>query len=209
MRDLFDDLVRKTVNLNGVPIYNGLLDRAAQKAIVSDLRDVAIAAPFRNYETPGGRKMSVAMTSAGTLGWMTDRLGYRYSETHQDGQTWPDIPATILDVWRKVSGVDRMPDSCLVNFYGDGAKMGMHQDKDEADTRWPVVSISLGDDALFRVGGVERPTPTKSHWLKSGDVAVLSGEARLAHHGIDRIRFGSSDLLPSAGRLNVTLRIAG
>lgn len=209
MPDLFGDHGGETVDLNGVPIHVGLLDRAAQEALVADLRSVARAAPFRHYETPGGHTMSVAMTAAGALGWMTDRAGYRYADTHQDGQAWPDIPENILDVWRAASGVDRMPDSCLVNFYGEGAKMGMHQDKDEANTRWPVVSISLGDDALFRVGGVEKPTPTKSHWLKSGDVAVLAGEKRLAHHGIDRIRFRASDLLPDGGRINVTLRVAG
>ena len=209
MSDLFGDEGRETVDLNGVPVHVALLDRAAQEAAVRDLRHIAKAAPFRRYETPGGRKMSVAMTAAGALGWMTDRSGYRYAETHQDGQHWPDIPESILDVWRRVSGTKRLPDSCLVNFYAEGARMGRHQDKDEADTGWPVVSISLGDDALFRVGGVAQPTPSKSHWLKSGDVAVLAGDKRLAHHGIDRIRFRSSDLLPGGGRINVTLRVAG
>lgn len=153
--------------------------------------------------------MSVRMSAAGTLGWVTDRSGYRYDPVQPDGSEWPEIPASILAVWQQLSGVERLPDSCLVNFYGEGAKMGMHQDRDEADTVWPVVSISLGDDALFRVGGVTRGGATKSIWLKSGDVAVLSGRARLAYHGIDRIKFGSSDLLPDGGRINVTLRVAG
>ena len=105
--------------------------------------------------------------------------------------------------------MSRAPDSCLLNYYGEGSRMGMHQDKDEADTRWPVVSISLGDEALFRVGGIEKPSPSKSVWLRSGDVVVLEGAARLAWHGIDRVRFRSSELLPDGGRINVTLRVAG
>ena len=139
---------------------------------------------------------------------MTDKSGYRYAPSQPDGRSWPDIPAEVLDVWHRVSGVERAPDSCLVNFYGEGAKMGLHQDRDEAETHWPVVSISLGDEALFRVGGLTRGGGTKSRWLKSGDVAVLAGDARLAYHGIDRIKFRSSGLLPDGGRINVTMRVA-
>lgn len=193
----------------GVRVWPQCLDRAAQELLVEDLRRLAGVAPFRQYETPGGRKMSVRMTAAGALGWVTDRSGYRYDPAQPDGRDWPKIPESVLTVWRQVSGADRPPDSCLVNFYDEGAKMGMHQDRDEVDLSWPVVSISLGDDALFRIGGLGRGDPTKSVWLTSGDVAVLSGAARLAHHGIDRIRFRSSDLLPGGGRLNVTLRVAG
>lgn len=203
------DLFGEPVEVNGVRVWPGLLDSDAQRAMVGDLRALAEAAPFRQYQTPGGRMMSVRMTAAGAVGWVTDRSGYRYDPAQPDGREWPEIPESILAVWHRVSGVERLPDSCLVNFYGEGAKMGMHQDCDEADTRWPVVSISLGDDALFRVGGIERGGVTKSVWLRSGDVAVLSGPARLAHHGIDRIRFRSSGLLPDGGRINVTLRVAG
>lgn len=203
------DMFSETRDVNGVLVWPGALDRVAQVAMVADLRRVAAQAPLRHYETPGGRRMSVRMSAAGTLGWVTDRSGYRYDPVQPDGSEWPEIPASILAVWQQLSGVERLPDSCLVNFYGEGAKMGMHQDRDEADTVWPVVSISLGDDALFRVGGVTRGGATKSIWLKSGDVAVLSGRARLAYHGIDRIKFGSSDLLPDGGRINVTLRVAG
>ena len=153
--------------------------------------------------------MSVRMSGAGSLAWMSDKSGYRYSDTQPDGRIWPQIPETVLKVWKTVSEVTRPPDSCLINFYGEGAKMGLHQDADETDLQWPVVSISLGDDALFRIGGVERRDPTKSHWLQSGDVVVLTGSSRLAYHGIDRIKFGSSGLLPQSGRLNVTLRVAG
>ena len=203
------DLFSEPVDLMGVRIHPGYLDRVAQDSLVHDLRGVASHAPFQRYETPGGRKLSVRMTAAGARGWMTDRSGYRYSEERPGGGRWPEIPDSVLRVWRELSGVTRDPDSCLVNFYGEGARMGLHQDRDETDLTWPVVSISLGDDALFRVGGVEKPAPSKSQWLKSGDVAVIAGEARLAYHGIDRIKFRSSDLLPEGGRINLTLRVAG
>lgn len=208
MRDLFAGRNSQPVDLNGVTIWPGWLDRAAQQAMVTDLRRVATDAPFKHYTTPGGHRMSVSMTSAGDVGWMTDQQGYRYAGRHADGGAWPDIPDSILTVWRAVTDVERLPDSCLVNFYGADAKMGLHQDKDEADLSWPVVSISLGDEGLFRVGGLSRRDPTKSRWLISGDVAVLSGSSRLAFHGIDRIKFQSSDLLPQGGRINVTLRVA-
>lgn len=208
MGDLFAGGDSPPVDLNGVSVWPGWLDREAQEALVADLRSVAADAPFRHYTTPGGHKMSVSMTSAGDVGWMTDKEGYRYSDRHMDGGVWPEIPKSVLAVWRSVSSVDRDPDSCLVNFYGEGAKMGLHQDKDENDLEWPVVSISLGDDGLFRVGGLSRSDATKSRWLVSGDVAVFSGESRLAYHGIDRIKFRSSDLLPNGGRINVTLRVA-
>jgi alkylated DNA repair protein (DNA oxidative demethylase) len=119
---------------------------------------------------------------------------------------WPAIPEGILDIWRALVGEARLPDSCLVNFYGEGARMGMHQDKDERDFSWPVVSLSLGDSGLFRMGNVEKGGKTESVWLESGDVVVMGGAARLAYHGVDRIRFGSSSLLPRGGRINVTLR---
>ncbi|MBT8423684.1 MAG: alpha-ketoglutarate-dependent dioxygenase AlkB [Silicimonas sp.] len=203
------DLFGEAIDLNGASVWPGLLERPAQEAIVSDLRDVAGHAPFRQYETPGGRRMSVRMSAAGALGWMTDRSGYRYAPAQPDGRDWPEIPESVLAVWRRVAGTRQMPDSCLINYYGDGSKMGMHQDRDERDQTWPVVSISLGDEALFRVGTAERGGPTKSVWLMSGDVVVLAGASRLAYHGIDRVKIGSSDLLSGGGRINVTLRVAG
>lgn len=151
--------------------------------------------------------MSVRMTAAGRLGWVTDRAGYRYAARHPGGGDWPPIPARVLDLWHRVTGLARAPDCCLINFYGEGARMGMHQDRDEGDFSFPVLSVSLGDDALFRMGGVDRPAPTQSVWLHSGDVVVMGGEARLAWHGIDRVRHGSSTLLPKGGRINLTLRV--
>ncbi len=172
-----------------------------------DIRAVAAAAPMESPITPGGRKMSVRMTSAGSCGWTSDQAGYRYARQQVNGTPWPAIPASVLGIWQAYSGVARAPECCLVNFYGKAAKMGLHQDKDEGGYDWPVVSISLGDDALFRMGGLERGDPTASVWLSSGDVVVMGGAARLAYHGIDRIKFGSSRLLPSGGRVNITLRV--
>lgn len=175
--------------------------------MLDDLRAVAATAPFFRPETRRGQKMSVRMTSAGSLGWVSDRRGYRYEPRHPSGMAWPPIPPSVLAVWQAVSGVQRQPDACLINFYGEGARMGLHQDRDEGDFSWPVVSISLGDDGLFRVGNVERGGRTESVWLRSGDVCVLQGSSRLVYHGVDRIRFGSSALLPEGGRVNITLRV--
>ena len=195
------------MSIAGFEIHKGLLDRTACEELVQDLRDVVRQAPFFEPVTPRGKPMSVRMTAAGQYGWITDRAGYRYSKTHPAGMSWPPIPESVLQIWRGVSGTDRVPECCLINYYGEGARMGMHQDKDEAGFDWPVVSVSLGDDGLFRMGGVERGGKTQSVWLESGDVVVMGGAARLAHHGVDRIRFGSSSLLENNGRLNLTLRV--
>jgi alkylated DNA repair protein (DNA oxidative demethylase) len=196
-----------SLRLRGVEIWQGLLAPDEQVALVGELRAVARAAPFFQPVTPRGQKMSVRMTSAGRYGWVTDRKGYRYERRHPSGAAWPPIPASVLAIWRGVTGLSRDPDCCLVNYYGEGARMGLHQDRDEADFSFPVVSVSLGDDGLFRVGGSQRGGSTESLWLQSGDVAVLGGAARLAFHGVDRIRFGSSALLPEGGRINLTLRV--
>lgn len=194
--------------VRGFVLHDGLLDPAEQAALVEDLRGVIAGAPLFSPMTPHGKPMSVRMTSAGAVGWVSDRRGYRYAPLHPRGTPWPPIPERVLAVWRAVAGVGRLPDCCLINFYAEGARMGMHQDRDEADFAWPVVSISLGDEALFRIGNVARGGSTESLWLRSGDVMVMGGAARLAHHGVDRIAFGSSTLLPRAGRINLTLRVA-
>jgi alkylated DNA repair protein (DNA oxidative demethylase) len=193
--------------MRGFLLYPGLIGREAQLAMVTAIRQVVALAPLYHPVTPGGRQMSVRMTAAGRLGWVTDRSGYRYEGRHPSGAAWPAIPEAVMAVWRAVSGVAREPDCCLVNFYGEGARMGLHQDKDEGDFSYPVVSISLGDEALFRMGGVDRAEGTQSVWLRSGDVMVMGGAARLAHHGVDRVRHGSSTLLPQGGRINLTLRV--
>ena len=201
---------RPTATVRGVNLFEGFLDRAAQEALVAAVRGVVAAAPLFHPETARGRKMSVRMTSAGRRGWVSDRRGYRYEARHPvTGDPWPPIPDAALAVWRAVSGDATAPDCCLVNFYTGAAKMGLHQDRDEADFSHPVVSISLGDEALFRIGNVERGGRTESLWLRSGDVLVMGGRARLLHHGIDRVKPGTSTLLKDGGRLNLTLRVAG
>ena len=198
----------KPLNLRGFEIWKSCLDHPEQAVLLDALRPVLKAAPLFSPEIPGGGRMSVRMTSAGRCGWYSDRRGYRYAESHPSGVDWPAIPGEVLSVWDRVTGLDRRPDSCLINHYGEGARMGLHQDRDEADLTWPVVSVSLGDDALFRIGNATRGGRTESVWLESGDVVVMGGPARLTYHGIDRIRFGSSTLLPGGGRINLTLRVA-
>ncbi|KQB11348.1 alpha-ketoglutarate-dependent dioxygenase AlkB [Rhodobacter capsulatus] len=193
--------------IRGFRHYPGWLVPGEQAALVEDLRAVVAAAPLFSPMTPYGRPMSVRMTSAGRFGWVADRRGYRYSETHPAGGAWPAIPEAVLDIWRAVSGSDRSPECCLMNFYAEGARMGLHQDRDEADFSQPVVSISLGDDGLFRIGNETRGGATQSLWLRSGDVLVMGDSARLLYHGIDRIAPGTSTLLPQGGRINLTLRV--
>ena len=144
----------------------------------------------------------------------SDEDGYRYSPVDPEtGRPWPAIPAALVRLARDaalLAGFDGFsPDACLVNFYEPTARMGMHQDKDEEEFAAPVVSLSLGDTALFRYGGLERKDPTKSIRLRSGDAIVFGGPARLIYHGIDRLAAGSSDLLPQGGRINLTLRKVG
>ncbi|MFO6465085.1 alpha-ketoglutarate-dependent dioxygenase AlkB family protein [Jannaschia sp. KMU-145] len=193
--------------IRGAKLHDGLLDAAAQVAMVADIRAIARAAPFVTPVTRFGREMSVRMTAAGRFGWVTDRKGYRYEPRHPSGAAWPEIPASVRAVWDAVVPDARPPESCLVNWYAPGARMGMHQDRDEADFDQPVVSISLGDDALFRIGNVERGGSTERVWLRSGDVLVMGGDARLRHHGVDRIAAGTSTLLDGPGRINLTMRV--
>jgi len=185
------------------------LDRGAQNALLAALRRVIAEAPLFTPTMPrSGNPMSVRMTNCGPLGWVTDKeRGYRYQATHPEtGKPWPPIPQMLLDVWDSVADYPFPPQACLVNYYTGSAKMGLHQDKDEEDFSAPVLSVSLGDTGVFRVGGRSRKDPTKTFELKSGDVVVLGGEDRLAYHGIDRILGGTSDLLAEGGRFNLTLR---
>lgn len=185
------------------------LDRAAQIALLASLRRIIAEAPLFTPTMPrSGNPMSVRMTNCGPLGWLTDKeRGYRYQATHPaTGKPWPPIPPMLLDLWAEVADHPFPPEACLVNYYAGAAKMGLHQDKDEEDFAAPVLSVSLGDTGVFRVGGRARKDPTQKFELKSGDVVVLGGEDRLAYHGIDRILGGTSDLLPEGGRINLTLR---
>ncbi|WP_108836813.1 alpha-ketoglutarate-dependent dioxygenase AlkB [Tateyamaria sp. Alg231-49] len=194
-------------HIRGFDVYKGQLNSAAQAGLVADVRDIAKQAPMFSPQTPYGKPMSVRMTSAGAVGWYADRSGYRYAPTHPDGGPWPPIPASVLQLWHTLTGLERAPDCCLINYYGEDARMGMHQDKDEASFDWPVLSVSLGDAGLFRIGNTTRGGKTESLWLESGDVVVMGGAARRTYHGVDRIRFGSSSLLPKGGRINLTCRV--
>ncbi len=188
-------------------IHKGLLGPGDQRALLGEIRAVVRAAPLFSPETPRGGRMSVRMTSAGRFGWFSDRRGYRYVDRHPSGAPWPPLPPGVRALWRSLVSDAREPDCCLVNFYGAQARMGLHRDADEADFSWPVLSVSLGDPARFRMGGLARSDPTRSIWLESGDVVVMGGRARLAYHGVDRIRFGASPLLPGGGRVNLTCRV--
>lgn len=191
----------------GFRLYKSWLDRTAQEALRAEVAAVVAAAPPFSPMTPWGKPMRVRMTSAGRYGWFADRRGYRYVDRHPEGAPWPPIPEDALAIWRALVGPERMPDCCLVNLYDAGARMGLHRDADEADFSWPVLSVSLGNSAVFRMGGPARTDPTQSVVLESGDVVLMGDEARLAYHGIDRIRAGSSTLLPDGGRINLTLRV--
>lgn len=194
--------------MDGLKHLSGYLDRTRQDDLVAWLRAAVAEAPlFQPVMPRSGRPFSVKMTNLGQLGWVSDRAGYRYQAAHPDtGKPWPAIPAQVLDIWRAVADCNREPEACLVNFYAGNAKMGLHQDKDEADFSAPVVSISLGDTAVFRIGGAARGGKTTTIKLQSGDVLVLGGEARLCHHGVDRVISGTSTLLKDGGRINLTLR---
>lgn len=181
----------------------------AQQTLLTLLRAAVAEAPLFTPVMPRtGKAFSVRMTNMGSLGWVSDRAhGYRYQATHPvTGLPWPAIPEVLLALWRDVAGYLHPPEACLVNFYSGTAKMGLHQDRDEQDLAAPVVSISLGDTALFRIGGTERGGKTQSVKLASGDVFVFGGPARLSYHGIDRIYPGPSTLLKDGGRINLTLR---
>ena len=185
------------------------LDAVAQKALLSELRAIVAEAPLFIPTMPRtGNPMSVRMTNCGPLGWVTDKVrGYRYQPHHPvTGRPWPAIPAMLLALWEDIAGYPRPPEACLVNYYAGPAKMGLHQDKDEEDFTAPVLSVSLGDTAVFRVGGKTRKDSTERYELRSGDVFLLAGDDRLAYHGVDRILPGTSDLLPEGGRFNLTLR---
>ena len=187
----------------------GLLDHETQAALAAEVWKGAQRAPFFRQATPSGKPMSVEMTGLGPLSWITDAKGYRYEPLHpKTGAPWPPMPQILLDLWARHADQATPPDACLVNLYRDGARMGLHQDRDEADFSFPVLSVSLGDTAVFRIGGINRTDPTRSVRLASGDVCLLAGQDRLAFHGIDRIIPVSSRLSNGGGRINLTLRRA-
>jgi DNA oxidative demethylase len=193
---------------SGLRFYPGYFSRDAQLAVLAAIRGVLASAPLFTPRMPrSGRPLSVGMSNCGPLGWISDQCGYRYQALHPDtGEPWPAIPPPLLRLWDEVARYPAGPEACLINYYAANAKMGLHQDRDEADFSAPVVSLSLGDSCLFRVGGGKRRDPTRSFRLNSGDVLVLGGDARLAFHGVDRVYPATSTLLAEGGRINVTMR---
>lgn len=197
------------MQINGFRLFPAALDAPLQAALVETVMEAAKIAPFYRPLTPGGKAMSVQQSGFGPLGWVTDRDGYRYEPLHPTtGSPWPAMPEPLTRLWERYAEDVRAPDSCLINLYRPGARMGLHQDADEADFTVPVLSISLGDTAVFRLGGAARQDPTRTLRLASGDICRLGAAARRAYHGIDRIIAGSSRLIPGGGRINLTLRRA-
>jgi len=192
----------------GLVYRPGFLDRSDQEALVKELRAALAGAPLFTPAMPRtGKPFSVRMSNLGPLGWVSDIDGYRYQPRHPATDLpWPPMPAMLRACWNDVAPGAAEPEACLVNFYDRSARMGLHQDRDEATFEAPVVSISLGETALFRYGAGEQRSPTRSVRLESGDVMVMGGAARLCFHGIDRIIAGTSTLLPQGGRINLTLR---
>lgn len=192
----------------GLRFYPGYLDHRRQQELLAAVREIFTCAPLFTPRMPkSGRPFSVRMSNCGALGWLSDASGYRYQAAHPEtGQPWPPIPEPLIAIWNDIACYGHPPEACLINFYGPVAKMGLHQDRDEADFAAPVVSVSLGDSCLFRVGGLKRAGASRAFRLHSGDVLVLGGEARLAFHGVDRLYPGTSALLAEGGRINLTLR---
>ena len=192
----------------GVRCYPAYLDRAGQEALRDEIRAILAAAPpFVPRMPRTGKPFSVRMSNCGALGWVSDENGYRYQPTHPEtGAPWPPMPGRLLALWAVLAPGAPPPEACLINLYGAAARMGLHQDRDEMELSAPVVSLSLGDTALFRVGGLTRGGPSRSFRLASGDAMTLGGPGRLAFHGVDRVYAGTSTLLAEGGRINLTMR---
>lgn len=195
--------------LEGVRLVANFLDKSEQEALRQSVRDIVRQSPLYTPRMPkSGKPMSVRMTNCGPLGWVTDKnQGYRYQRQHPEtGNPWPAIPEQLLEAWKDLANYPALPEACLINFYDANAKMGMHQDRDEQNKNAPILSLSLGDDCLFRVGDTKRGGPTNSFRLQSGDALLLEGPARMAYHGVDKIYPDTSTLLKNGGRINLTLR---
>tara|TARA_R110000824_G_scaffold118960_14_gene271971 strand:+ start:85970 stop:86599 length:630 start_codon:yes stop_codon:yes gene_type:complete len=199
--------------IEGLHLYPGQVSATHQRRLVAALAEAMRAAPpYRPRMPRTGKPWSIRQTNLGPLGWLSSPEGYGYGPVHPLTQEpWPAIPQLLLDLWQENIKSLQGPECCLVNLYDSPkARMGLHQDRDEAALDTPVLSLSLGDTCVFRVGGLARSDPTSSFKLASGDVLVLGGPARLRFHGVDRIVPGSSrlldDTLGHGGRINLTLR---
>jgi len=211
MLDLFDTRPSREQIENGGWLLRGFaLDNVT--ALLAEIEHLATAAPFRHLETPGGFRMSVAMTNCGSLGWVSDRRGYRYTTRDPlSGQPWPPMPS-IFSVLAaraaRTAGFEGFePDACLVNRYMPGARLTLHQDKDESDFSAPIVSVSLGLPAVFLFGGNARKDKQRRIPLQHGDVVVWGGPARLHHHGVLPLKDGNHTVL-GRQRVNLTFRRA-
>ena len=193
---------------NGLVVHRGYFDPVDQRMLADVVEDVLAQAPLYRPTMPRwGTPLSVRMSNCGELGWVTDKSGYRYQATHPVTKAcWPAIPVPLLNLWHDVTDGLAPPEACLINFYDGRAKLGLHVDSDEDEPSAPVVSVSLGDEANFRIGGARRSDPTTRIRLSSGDVVVMGGASRHFHHGIERIFPSTSELLASGGRINLTLR---
>jgi alkylated DNA repair protein (DNA oxidative demethylase) len=189
-------------------LFAGYLDRTAQEALLSEIREIVRQAPLFTPCMPRtGKPFSVRMSNCGPLGWVADKQGYLFQEMHPvTNEPWPRIPEQLLTLWHDLADFKGEPEACLINHYEPKAKMGLHVDEDEEEFDAPIFSLSLGDDARFRLGGLSRKDPTKSFVLHSGDILLLDGDDRKAFHGIDRIYPGTSTLLKTPGRINLTMR---
>lgn len=188
------------------PLY---FDAVQQADLIGLVRENAQTAPFWRPAMPRtGTPMSVLLSNFGSLGWVTDKdKGYRYEPVHpKTGAPWHPIPQRLYDLWEAVTDYPAPPEACLINWYREGSKMGAHIDSDEQATDAPVVSISLGDPAMFRMGGPERGGPTQGLKLFSGDVVVMAGDSRRCYHAVSKVFYGESAVVPKGGRINLTLR---
>jgi len=190
------------------PLY---FDTAQQVELIEAVKAGTETAPFfQTYMPRTGTPLSVVLTNFGPLGWVTDKdKGYRYEPVHPKTKTpWPDFPKALVDLWEVVTDYPAPPEACLVNWYREerSSKMGLHIDWDEEATDAPVVSVSLGDPALFRIGGPKRSGSTQGLKLFSGDVVVLGGASRRCYHGVSKVYYGESALVPKGGRINLTMR---
>ncbi len=199
--------------MDGFSHLKACLTIKQQKALLADVQNILEQAPFYQPTMPkSGRPFSVKETNCGPLGWVSDKGGYRYQSFHPDnGAPWPPIPKSWITLWHHLTNVTAPPEAALINYYNEKARMGLHQDRDEEDFNAPVLSVSLGNSAVFRLGGLKRRDKTNSIILASGDVIILAGAARLCFHGIDRIIPESSDLFEpwpalAGGRINITMR---
>jgi alkylated DNA repair protein (DNA oxidative demethylase) len=212
MTPLFDDdpAARASEALEeGAVLLRGFASGDAA-GLLKEVDRVAEAAPFRHLVVPGGHTMSVAMTNCGRVGWVSDRKGYRYDPVDPDtGAHWPPMPALFLDLARRAAAeggfANYDPDACLINRYAAGAKLGLHQDRDENDQWAPIVSVSLGLPAVFLWGGKRRSDPVRRLRLESGDVAVWGGPARFVYHGVAPLKAGEHPLTGDV-RINLTFR---